>query len=125
MSKCYVVDNPAYYPAMRLILTITNTYPVTVTTTLDNAIAGNHNYTSGLIVRIQIPVICGMQELDNFVGEITVTGPTTFTMDIDTAKFGLFAIPAVPFPVWADTCAQVLPVGENNSMLTEAIRNIL
>ena len=123
MSKCYVVDNPTYVPAMRLILSVTNSYPATVTTSLDNVVAGNHGYSTGLIVRTVIPIACGMQELNNFVGEIVVTGPTTFTIDVDTTRFGVFAIPALPNPPWANTCAQVSPVGENNSMLTQATRN--
>lgn len=122
MSKCYVVTNPAYVPAMRLILTITKSYPATVTTSLDGLIAGNHGYSTGLIVRFQIPIACGMQQLDGYSGEITVTGLTTFTIALDTTAFDVFAIPVAPFPVWADTCAQVLPIGENNSMLTQAAR---
>jgi hypothetical protein len=66
-----------------------------------------------------------MEQLDGFVGDITVTGTDTFSLDIDSTYFQAFAIPAAPYPAWADTCAQVIPIGEENSMLTEAVRNVL
>jgi hypothetical protein len=119
MSTCYANPNPTFLPAMRLISSITNDYPALVTTTF------NHGYTTGLIVRLHIPTICGMQEIKDLPLTITVTDVDTFTVDVDTTRFGAFAIPVVPVPVWADTCAQVIPIGEDNSMLTEATRNVL
>lgn len=119
MSECYADPNPTFKPAMRLITAITQNVFTTVTTSFD------HGYTTGLTVRINIPPACGMEQLDGFVGDITVTGATTFTLDIDSTYFQPFAIPAAPYPIWADTCAQVIPIGENNSMLTEATRNVL
>lgn len=119
MSTCYANPDPTFLPAMRLIASITNSYPAVVTTTFD------HDYISGLVVRIHIPVACGMQELNDFVGEVTVINDTSFSLDIDTTRYQAFAIPAAPVPPWLDTCAQVIPVGEDSDMLTEATRNIL
>jgi tryptophanyl-tRNA synthetase len=102
---------------MRLIASITNTYPAVVTTTFD------HEYISGLVIRMHIPIACGMPELSSFVGEISVLSNTSFSLDIDTTNFTVFAIPVAPVPPWLDTCAQVIPVGEDNDMLTEATRN--
>lgn len=133
MSTCSADASPIFLPAMRLILSITQTSPVIVTTTFHTQIVGGvlvavpsaHSYTTGLIVRFHIPEVCGMQQLNGYVSRIIVTGPTTFTVDIDGTRFDPFVIPVAPDPAWADTCAQILPIGEDNDMLTEATRNIL
>jgi hypothetical protein len=119
MTTCYAEQDPSFLPALRLITSITNSYPATISTTFD------HDFSSGIIVRIQIPIACGMEQLNNYTGEITVIGPTTFTLDVDTTRYALFAIPAIPFPVWSNTCATVVPIGEVNSKLDEAVRNVL
>jgi hypothetical protein len=133
MSTCDAVvgATSTFLPLMRLILSISQSSPATITTTLSQghvgvpAVAGDHNYTSGLVVRLNIPQACGMQQLNGYTGVITVTGTTTFTIDVDSTFYDAFAIPAVPNPVWIDTCAQVLPIAENNDMISEATRNIL
>lgn len=118
MSTCYADPNPSFRPAMRLIAAITNASPATITTTFD------HEYLSGTIVRLHIPYVCGMQEAHSMTGSITVTGATTFTIPIDTTHFDVFAIPGMPDP-HDDTCAQVIPVAEDNSMLSAAVQNVL
>ena len=118
MSTCYANPSPSFQPAMRLIASITNANPATVTTTFD------HDYESGLIVRLNIPTACGMFQADKLTGTITVTGATTFTIDIDTTAFDAFSIPVAP--AWNDnTCATVVPVGESNDILRLATRNVL
>jgi hypothetical protein len=102
---------------MRLVTSITNALPAVVTTTFD------HGYTTGLIVRMNIPFACGMQQLDGFDAPITVTSTNTFTLNVDTTYFDTFSIPANPVPPWADTCAQVIPIGEVTSMISEAVQN--
>lgn len=119
MSTCYAEPNSSFLPALRLISAITNSNPATVTTTFA------HNFTSGIIARIEIPKACGMQELDGYVGQITVTGPTIFTLDVDSTRYEVFAIPIIPVPSWAFTCAFVVPIGEETSKLDEAVRNVL
>jgi len=118
MPRCYAIPNPTFQPAMRLIASITQSLPATVTTTFD------HLYVSGTIVRLDIPVADGMQQANQFVGPIVVTGSTTFTIDLDTTNFEPFAIPVSPGP-HEDICAQVVPVGELNEQLTAAVRNTL
>ena len=105
-------------PAAKLIQSISNTDPLQVTTTT------NHEYLTGMIVRLMIPKICGMPEVNEVMGEITVTGLTTFTMQINATGFEPFAIPVAPNP-HDNTCALVVPIGENNNMLTAALRNVL
>jgi hypothetical protein len=113
---------------MRIISAITQANPAEVTTTFA------HQYISGIIVRLDIPPACGMQQLSAMapsalqdrtgVFEILVTGATTFTIPIDTTLFDVFAIPVAPLPQ-TNTCAMVVPVGEISSTLKAATINIL
>ena len=118
MSFCYAIPNPIFQPAMRLITAITQANPAQVTTSFA------HQYITGLQVRLDIPIACGMQQADQFVGPITVNSPTTFLFALDTTTFAPFAIPLAPSP-HVNTCAQCVPVGEVNSQLTGATVNIL
>lgn len=118
MSTCYANPNPVYFPAMRLVAGITQAYPAQVTTTFE------HGYISLLVVRLDIPSACGMQQIDQKIGTITVNGLNTFLIDIDTRLFDPFAIPGSPNP-HVNTCALVVPVGEDNSTLYGATKNIL
>lgn len=75
---------PTYQPAMRIISSITNANPVTITTSF------NHQYLTGTIVRLDIPSGFGMTQLNQQYAPITVTSTTTFTMPIDTTLFSPF-----------------------------------
>jgi hypothetical protein len=118
MSTCFAYRNPIFQPAMRIITAITNANPAQVTTSFA------HLYASGIIVRLDIPPADGMQQANGLTGTITVTSPTTFTIDIDTTGMDIFAIPVSPSPQ-TNTCAMVVPVGEVNAILTQAVRNTL
>ncbi len=109
--------NPAYKPAMRVISAITNANPASITTTQD------HLYISGNIVRIDIPLGFGMQQINQQFGEITVTGDTTFTIDIDTTFYDAF-VAASSYPENLQV-AQAVPFAENNSILLAAVQNTL
>lgn len=111
------LESPVYQPAMRIISAITNAFPAQVTTTFD------HDYISGTIVRLVIPPGFGMRQVDGKKGSIVVTSPTTFTIDLDTTFFDTFVIPTT-FPEDFQH-AQVVPVGEENEILTAATRNVL
>ena len=118
MARCYANPDPIFQPAMRLISAITNSNPAQVTTTFA------HQYRSGLIVRLDIPVPDGMQEANGLTGAIVVDSTTTFLINIDTTTFSPFSIPPSPGP-FDDTCAQVVPIGEINEQLDQATRNVL
>lgn len=115
---CYANASPSFKPAYRLITSITNAYPAVVTTSVD------HGYTTGMVVRLMIPYACGMQQANKQTGEITVTGGATFTIELDTTYFDPFSIPVSTDP-HIDVCPQVVPIGEDNAMLSEATRNVL
>ncbi len=79
-----VVNQPTFQRAMRVISTITNANPAVVTTTT------NHQYLSGMVIRLNIPKGFGMQQANQLYGMITVTGNTTFSIDIDTTNMDKF-----------------------------------
>ena len=118
MSTCFAYQNPVFQPAMRIISAITNANPAVVTTTFAN------QYETGLIVRLDIPSAVGMQQINGMTGAITVLSPTTFVFPIDSTNFTPFAIPMSPPPA-VNTCAQVVPIGEVNEILTQAVQNVL
>lgn len=112
-----VVSSPTFQQAMRVISNITNDYPASVTTTT------NHQYITGMIVRVNMPLGYGMQEINQLYSSIVVTGDTTFTIDIDTTYFSVYSNPA-SFP-FTSQYPQVTPIGEINSILSSATRNVL
>lgn len=87
-------QSPEFQPAMRQVTAITKTNPISVTTSFA------HNYFTGDIVRIVIPIDQGMQQMNQQYAPITVTGTTTFTMPIDGTNFQTLNIPtgALNFP---------------------------
>lgn len=113
----YPEVNPTFNQPMRFISAITNGFPASVTTTQ------NHLYTTKATIRIDIPRYFGMQQINQQFGEIIVTSPTTFTIDIDTTSYDPFFIPST-YPANAQQ-AQAVPFAENNSTLVAAIQNTL
>jgi hypothetical protein len=118
MPSCFAVPFPVFQPAMRLIAAITTANPALVTTTFA------HQYISGCIIRLDIPVACGMQQINQLFGPIAVTSSTTFTIPIDSTNFTPFALPIDPLPQ-VNTCAMTIPIGEINSSLLSATQNVL
>lgn len=112
----YAYEDPRFQPSMRLISAITNAENASITTTFD------HDYEDGIIVRFYIPIYYGMRQLDNKTGTITVTGNTTFTVDIDTRTFDTFIVPVHKW--WHSKAAMVVPIGEINSKISAAVRNV-
>jgi hypothetical protein len=117
MCPIYAVVKPVYQPAMRIVTAITQSNPTTITTSFP------HNYGTGLVVRIDIPPGFGMQQINQQVADIVVTGATTFTMPIDTTSYDPLVVPSTYRE--AAQQPQVVPVGEINDILTQATRNVL
>lgn len=108
---------PVFQPAMRIISNITNDKQAVVTTTF------NHQYITGMIVRLIVPQGYGMVQANQLFGAITVTGDTTFSICIDTTYFSPFTTPMTSpeneqFP-------QSVPFGEVSSTLLASYRNVL
>ena len=119
MYNEWVEANPAFKPARKNIVSITNAYPALVVTTTD------HEYTDGTIVRLIIPFKRGMQEADQLTGKITTIDATSFTIDIDTTLMDTFnAVLDPAISPLLDICAQVQPIGESNEMLSAATQRV-
>lgn len=115
----FATESPTFQPAMRLITAITQASPATITTSFD------HDYEAGLIVRIFVPSLFGMRQLNQKTGTIlSVPADDSFTIDIDTTQYDAFSVPD-PEPWYLYEYAMVLPVGEINSSLDQATRNVL
>lgn len=117
-----VFTQPTIKPAVRIIEAITQSYPATVTTSFD------HGYGVGMIVRLRIPDTFGMTQANQLQGTILTAADSTFEIDIDTTNFDPFVIPPNQVTTLVDAqtqFAQVVPVGEVNTTLQFAFRNVL
>lgn len=124
MARFYGSDTtPLFKPAVINILSITNSYPMVVTTTFDGVIPADNNYITGLIVRLIIPSDFGMELLNKRVGSITVIDGSSFSMDIDTTNFDPFVVPALN-PGHNGTAAQVNPFAEQAAILDGTFINV-
>ncbi len=89
-----------FVPRRRLISAFTLAENGAVTTT------ENHDYESGLDVRVFVPREYGM-DIDHVQTQITVTSNTEFTTDINTVFQAPFVAPNFP-PAFTD--AQTVPM---------------
>lgn len=99
--------DPLYYPRRRFIANITSANPAVVTTTVQ------HGFYVGQTVRLIVPSVYGMVEMDNLLGTITAAATNSITLDIDSSAFTAFQFPLpaiVPF-----SPALVVPVGEDTA----------
>ena len=108
---------PLFGPRKQLITGITLANPMVV------SVSEDHDYTVGGIVKFKIPTAFGMPEADGLQAEITAVAVNSITLgNVDSTAFTAFAFPisgATPF-----TFAEVLPVGEDGEVLTNAKENI-
>ncbi len=119
--------NPQFYPRNRVITDISAAGSAIIT------LAVTHGLTVGQEVRLNVPTIWGMTQMDTLLGGITAIGTAdasgftnTITVNIDSSAFTAFAWPAsTAAPL---TFAQVVPVGEtadatNANLLDDATDN--
>ena len=109
-----------FYPAQRNIASISSATSAVVTTFVD------HGYAVGEQVRIQVPALFGMLQIDGLTANITAVGSANqFTIDIDTTGFSAFAFPDVALAPFV--YAQVVPIGNKpiylNGSFADAIKN--
>jgi len=112
---CYSYPRPVFQPAMRVISSITNSFPAVVTTSIP------HQYITGTIIRFNITPHHGMQQINQQTATIFVVSATTFSVPIDTTSYDPFVIPSSAHY----TCSQVVAIGEDNGILTAAVQNVL
>jgi hypothetical protein len=117
MPIYYANPNPIFQPAMRLIASITQSNPAVVATTFA------HQYLDGTVVRLDVPQACGMTQVNQLTGTISVIDSTSFFIDIDTTQFAPFVIPT--FQPHVDSAAECVPIGSANGTLAPAVQNVL
>ena len=61
--------------------------------------------------------------MNNLIGEVTAVGTTSITVDIDSSAFTAFAYPTSATAAAGVTWPQVVPVGEDYTILTDRIYN--
>jgi hypothetical protein len=129
--------NPRYYPQIRRITNIVSAGTSSVIT-----LNVPHTYTVGQKVRIVIPKLYGMQEMNGsptsgfgkgLLGTITAIGltgiyPTSITVDIDSSGFSAFSFPTSAQGATGIGAPEVIPVGEAAlvpyaNLLDDATRN--
>lgn len=86
---------------VRTILSITQAYPMVLTTT------ENHGYVAGMMVTFLIPSQFGMVQLNGMTGQVLSAIDATLTINIDSTRFTSFAYPS-PLPS-AYTNPSVIP----------------
>jgi len=112
----YANPDPTYQPAMRLVTNITNANPCVVTTSFD------HDYITGTIVRLYVPVYYGMFQVNGLYGDIKVLTGDTFSVSLDTSYYDSFLAPVTP-PYTSET-ALCVPIGNLNGVYTVAVENV-
>lgn len=118
MVPCYAQQSPAFLPARRIINSISQSSPATVTTSFD------HDYETGTIVRLYINPANGMTQLQDKIFPITVTSATTFTIPTDTRRLDPFVVPG-GLSRHVQTCAYIVPVGSVSGTDAGIKRNVL
>lgn len=109
--------DPIYYPRRRFITAITQAASAVVTTSVD------HGYTVGQNIRMNVPAIFDMIQMDGLTGTITAVTASTFTINIDSTAFTAFAFPVaaeIPF-----TPAEAVPFGEDTAQALSSAVDIL
>lgn len=109
--------DPIYYPRRRFVANITAAASAVVTCTVD------HGLTVGQKVRMVVPAVYGMTQMNGLQATITAVTASTFTTNIDSSAFTAFKFPLpaiVPF-----SPALVVPFGEDTAQALSSAVNIL
>lgn len=107
----------AFEPGARVITDITAANPGVITTNI------NHFFQTGDRVRIIVPPISGMVELNNQLVTVTRLTATTFSIGVDTIGFTAFAWPTSVQAAAGVLRPQVIPVGDTGQDLSAAMDN--
>lgn len=100
-----------FIPNRQTISNITQAKPAVVTT------SQAHGYSSGLLVRLFLPLDVGMNQLDNQIYEITKIDDTNFSIPVNTTNFDTFSVGST------NQTPQVIPVGSLENSILEPTEN--
>jgi len=111
-SWMLVKYDPIYYPRRRFITNISQATQAVVTLSV------THGYKVGQLVRMVVPAVFGMIQMDGIQATIvaidtTTTSGNTITLNVDSSAFTAFAFPLTA--VYPFTQAQVVPMGEDTA----------
>jgi hypothetical protein len=109
--------DPIFYPRRRFVANISQAVAAVVTCTVD------HGLTVGQKVRMVVPAVYGMVQMDGLQATITAVTANTFTTNIDSSAFTAFVFPlpaSVPF-----SPSLVVPFGEDTAQALSSGANIL
>lgn len=100
--------DPRFYPPYRYITAISLATSAVITLSV------THLYTVGQQVRIIVPTVFGMTQMNNLLATITAISTTnnTITVNIDSSAFTAFAFPTSAVAALGVSFAIVVPVGE-------------
>jgi hypothetical protein len=105
---------PTFAPQMMVVTAISRTNPAVITTLAPS------NYLNGAIIRVYVPKGFGMYQMNQQTGTVTVIDPLNFSINVDASSFDPFVVPNPRYQQ-----SSVVNVGEVNTQLDSAIRNIL
>lgn len=99
-------------PNSLLITAISQSMPMSVTTTLVNTAPNPrvNTYRVGMNVRLYVPITYGMYQANGLIGNVLAINGNVFTLNIDSTLFDTFAIPMTQL----DTPASLAPYGSRN-----------
>lgn len=114
-----VPNNPIFFPQNLYITNITQASQAVVTLSV------THGMAIGGKVRFIVTDANGMSEMNELIGTIVDvdTSANTVTVDIDSTGFTAWTFPTSAVAALGYTQAQMVPVGEINSILTQATQN--
>ena len=119
-----VAFDSRFYPRNRYITSISKATSAVIVMSV------THGLTVGQEVRLVVPAVFGMVEMDGLLGVITAINTTTnsITVNIDSTAFTTFAFPTSAIAALGISFAQVVPVGEAamspyQNLLDDATRN--
>lgn len=97
-----------FYPRARYITAISQAASAVITMSV------THGYVVGEKVRISVPAVFGMTQMNGQLCTITAisTANNTITVDVNSAAFTAFAFPTSAIAATGISFAQVVPVGE-------------
>jgi len=100
-----------FYPKNRFISKITAANPAVITTTVA------HAYEVGTTIRMNVPDVFGMTQMDGLTATITAVTASTITTDINASAFTAFAYPLTAVAALGFTPAMVSPYGSDSAAI--------
>lgn len=106
-------------PSSLLITAATNSYPMVITVAVGNSASEANTYSVGMAVKLNIPRSYGMSQANGLVGTITSISDSSFSLNIDSSLFDVFAVPVST----TDGPASISPAGSRNLTYTNGTSN--